>query len=172
MLGNKKATVIFGAAALALAGLMGPAGHANADPWEPNGQEFRAYNVSVEQYLDSDGSGDNVITYPPVGSNHQVWVEKNPSGNTFQLTTLARPTECAKAPTTLGKPITMVECADVPTQRWEFVREGDRFIIQRANSDGEVMAATGKSSPGNLKNVVLQSRTGSLAQRWYVNPID
>jgi hypothetical protein len=170
MLGSKKAAVMLGAAALAFTGLMAPASHAEDGPWAPGENEwFRAYNVGVEQYLDSNGSGNNVITYPPMGNDYQQWRQKNNVGNTFQLESKARPGQCAKAPVTLGNPITMVTCADVPTQRWELVPEGDRYLIQRANST-EVMAATGESSVGSLKNVVLQSRTGSLNQRWYVNP--
>ncbi|MEW2298029.1 ricin-type beta-trefoil lectin domain protein [Streptomyces sp. NPDC006743] len=167
---RSKVAVAVGAAAIGLGSVMASVSYADDGPWLPGENDsFRAYNAGVGQYLDSNGSGNNVITYPRSDSQ-QVWHKFAPQGNTFGLTSEGKAGQCITAPHTLGRPATMQDCDDRnPLQRFVMVIEGDRTLIARAGDTGEVLTATGKSSSGNLKNVTLDTkRTPNLNQRWYI----
>ncbi|GCD45110.1 RICIN domain-containing protein [Streptomyces paromomycinus] len=169
---SKKAGVLVSVAALSLTGLTVSTSQADDGPWLPGeGQIFRAYNAGVRQYLDANSrypDDKRVITFPRRTTDLQRWAVKDPSADTFQVESMERRGYCIEAPVNMDTPAVLAECEDNPLQKWKFVIEGDRTLLARGGSTGEVLGATGKSDNATYKSVNLQLKTSSLNQRWYI----
>ncbi|MFF2121037.1 RICIN domain-containing protein [Kitasatospora sp. NPDC058184] len=143
---------------------MAPASHA-----ESGALLFTAYNAGVQQMLDANDRGDNAITQKANGSEFQKWAIADPRVNGFKIRSTAKDGKCLEAPSDLSQPLRVADCADVPTQRWSFVIEGDKTLIFRADFTGEVAGATEDNTPAPSKDVDLQIKTGSNKQYWYIS---